>query len=391
MDKNNHINIDGDGNIALQDISGSTVNVNSVDAIKDIFQNATPEYLKQLHRQIDSRFDELKNANKKQTDVIVAMLKQQIKERNIEISHSKNIFTGNISGVGGNVHIGDVIYGNQAPKEDIQAPKEDIFIDENLMYTCNRNDQYGTFYELYTVKAQCKVQSYIIHGLTDHLPVEILPRRFFNEFIQDADNCNSDLQIISIPKISNYNALKTKTLTELFVRYGTGSVRGKLTVDEFVNLPNVKNKDYVVINFIIESKYWENQSVLFEKFSNEFCNELEKTSIKTKFIFFWSVDYKDDITGGFMLKRLLSGSKKKQILKLLQKIYPDTILPELDYITQDDIKTWIGEIERQSEAGISRIYNELAKEFGLEHHKTFTMRQVLDMFYSLERKYKIKK
>lgn len=384
MDKHNHINIDGNGNIALQDISGSSVNINSVDAIKSLFQTATPEYLKQLHRQIDSRFDELMNANKKQTDVIVAILKQQIKERKIEISHSKNIFAGNISGVGGNVHIGDVIYGSQAPKED-------IFIDENLKYKCNRNEQYGKFDELYTAKDQCKVQSYIIHGLTDHLPVEILPRRFFNEFIQDADNCNSDLQIISIPKIANYNRLRIKTLTEMFVRYGTGSVKGKLTVDEFVNLPNVKNKAYVVINFIIESKYWENQSVLFEKFSNKFCKELEKTSVTTKFIFFWSVDYKDDITGGFLLKRLLSGSKKKQMLKLLQKIYPNTILPELDYITQDDIEAWIDEIERKSEAGISKIYNQIAKEFGLEHHKTFTMRQVLDMFYSLERKYKIKK
>lgn len=384
MHKHNHINIDGNGNIALQDISGSTVNINSVDAIKNVFRNAIPEYLKQLHEQIDSRFDELVSANKKQTDVIVAILKQQIKERNIEISHSKNIFTGNISGVGGNVHIGDVVYGNQVPKED-------IFIDENLKYKCNRNDQYGIFYELFTIKTQCKVQSYIIHGLTEHLPVEILPRRFFNEFIQDADNCNSDLQIISIPKIANYNHLRIKTLTEMFVRYGTGSVKGKLNVDEFVNLPNVKNKNYVVINFIIQSKFWESQSVLFEKFSKEFSKNLEKTSVKTKFIFFWSIDYKDDITSEFLLKRLLGSSKKKQILKLLQKIYPDTILPELDYITQDDIETWIGEIERKSEAGISKIYNEIAKEFALEHHKTFTMRQVLDMFYSLERKYKINK
>jgi len=74
MDKRNYINIDGNGNISLQDITGRDININSVDAIKDVFQNSTPE-LKQLHEQIDNRFNELINKNQYQTDLIISVLK----------------------------------------------------------------------------------------------------------------------------------------------------------------------------------------------------------------------------------------------------------------------------------------------------------------------------
>lgn len=78
MDRRNYITIDGNGNIVLQDISGQVININSVEAIKYVFQNSTPEYLKQLHEQIEIHSNDLININKQQTNLIIDILNKHI-------------------------------------------------------------------------------------------------------------------------------------------------------------------------------------------------------------------------------------------------------------------------------------------------------------------------
>lgn len=106
-DKKNYIDIDGNGNIILQDINGNDININDTKAIKHIFETTTPEYITDLYAQIDVNYKFLIQKNKAQTETIIALLKEQADKRGIEISKSKNILTGTISGVGGNVNIGD--------------------------------------------------------------------------------------------------------------------------------------------------------------------------------------------------------------------------------------------------------------------------------------------
>ena len=110
MAEKNYISTDGNGNIILQDINGKNININDVASIKKIFENTEPEYIQKLFKQIDDNYQKFEQENKKQLQKIIAILQQQISERKITVAESKNILTGTISNVGGNVHIGDVIY-----------------------------------------------------------------------------------------------------------------------------------------------------------------------------------------------------------------------------------------------------------------------------------------
>lgn len=109
MAKENYIKTDGSGNIVLQDITGRDININDTAAIKKVFETTTPEYIKELYKQIDNNYNKLIKNNKTQTEIIIALIKEQADKRAIQISESKNILTGSISGVGGNINIGDTI------------------------------------------------------------------------------------------------------------------------------------------------------------------------------------------------------------------------------------------------------------------------------------------
>lgn len=134
MTKKNYISTDGDGNIVLQDINGRDININDISAIKTVFENTEPDYIKQLHTQIDENYNDLLNENKKQTEIIITLLKEQISKQNIEIKESKNILTGTISDVRGDVHIGDIITYNTLPAEKRSK------IDQQIYLKCNREN-----------------------------------------------------------------------------------------------------------------------------------------------------------------------------------------------------------------------------------------------------------
>lgn len=116
MSKKNYIEISGDGNISLQNIKGRDININDISTIKELFQTTKPKYLKELHNQIDTFYTEFILQNRQQIETIIKLLKEQIIKRKIKISHSKNIFSGNISNNHGNIHIGDIIY-SKLPNE----------------------------------------------------------------------------------------------------------------------------------------------------------------------------------------------------------------------------------------------------------------------------------
>lgn len=112
MADKNYISIKGDGNISLQDVTGRDININDVNAMQKVFEETKPEYIQDLFQQIDENYQELLSKNKEQTQKIIALLQREMKNRNISVKESKNILTGTISGVGGNVHIGDIIYSD---------------------------------------------------------------------------------------------------------------------------------------------------------------------------------------------------------------------------------------------------------------------------------------
>jgi len=113
VEEKNYISVTGNGNIVLQDVTGGNININEISKIKEIFENSEPEYLKALYSQIDDYFGILSAQNNLQTHKIISILQQEMQKRNISVKESKNILTGTISGVGGNVHIGDIIYAEK--------------------------------------------------------------------------------------------------------------------------------------------------------------------------------------------------------------------------------------------------------------------------------------
>lgn len=124
MVNKNYISVAGNGNILLQDINGKNININDIASIKSAFENTEPEYIKQLHRQIDNNFHELNKINKKQINIIISFLTEQIKKQRIEIKRSKNVLTGTISDVVGNVHIGDIHYNSENNNKNVRFTKK---------------------------------------------------------------------------------------------------------------------------------------------------------------------------------------------------------------------------------------------------------------------------
>jgi len=66
-------------------------------------------YLQQeLYKQIDANFKELTQQNEQKIQEIIALLQKQAQNRGITFKKAKNILTGTISNVTGNVNIGDI-------------------------------------------------------------------------------------------------------------------------------------------------------------------------------------------------------------------------------------------------------------------------------------------
>lgn len=382
MTKSNYIKIDGDNNISLQDISGSniTINANDIDVIKKMFQLTEPEYLKKLFHEIEDKYNNLIEANQHTTEIILSHLKNELERRNITISDSKNILQGNTFSRISNLNVGDTIHHHHY--ENKKADKSNkIDIDQKFRYTCNRSDEQELFEGAFDKCQTLCVQSYIIHGFSDQLP-DILPVRFFDDYICDNEN-KSQMEVIRIPNVRNFKKLKIDVLQKMFDSFSNGFDYKALTGSEFVKLPQFKQTPYAAINFKIESRYWDFIYPFVEYFTSDFLKNLQSKPNKTKFIFFWTIEYKDDIRKETILKRMLKLSRKEKILKQINFINPNLIIPELQPVLRDDLETWITEIEENAKVEVAKFYNLIEEMFTIKNKNDFTMREVVNMFDKL--------
>jgi hypothetical protein len=97
MQNTNQISIDGSGNITLQNIHGSTITIGKGDDAAAIMAK-----LEQLQ---EAQLDALQQIIGQQTERFSDLLKVLLKG----VVAQKNIVSGSISNVGGDVHIGDII------------------------------------------------------------------------------------------------------------------------------------------------------------------------------------------------------------------------------------------------------------------------------------------
>lgn len=65
--KKNHIEVDGDGNIILQDVEGKNININDIKKIKEVFETTEPEYIQELYTELQEKYKILIEANAQQT------------------------------------------------------------------------------------------------------------------------------------------------------------------------------------------------------------------------------------------------------------------------------------------------------------------------------------
>lgn len=382
MTKSNYINIDGDNNISLQDISGSniTINANDIDVIKKIFQTTEPEYLKKLFHEIEEKYNNLIEANQHATEIILSHLKNELGRRNISISDSKNILQGNTFSSISNLNVGDTIHHHHYENKKIDTSNK-IDIDKKFRYTCNRSNEQELFESTFDKCQTLCVQSYIIHGFSDQLP-EILPKRFFRDYICDDDD-RSEIKDIRVPKIRNFEKLKKEVRQKMFDSFSNGFEYKNLTGSEFVKLPLFKQTPYAAINFKIESRYWDFIYPFVEYFTSDFLKTLQSKPNKTKFIFFWTIEYKDDIRKETIIKRILKLSRKEKILKQINFINPNLVIPELQPVLRDDFETWITEIEENTKVEVAKFYNLIDEMFTIKNKNDFTMREVVKMFDKL--------
>ncbi|MFM9946973.1 MAG: hypothetical protein ACKV1O_03470 [Saprospiraceae bacterium] len=100
MDKENYIRVDGNGNLVLQDVSGSTINMNSTEAIENAIRSANQPYLDGLQEQISEQKGLFLKLNADLVNTLESLIaKQQTVLTNANL--------GNIFGVQGGVQLGN--------------------------------------------------------------------------------------------------------------------------------------------------------------------------------------------------------------------------------------------------------------------------------------------
>ncbi len=252
-------------------------------------------------------------------------------------------------------------------------------LNERLRNECNRETYVDEFDEAYEICYEEALQSFVMHGVSHQLP-EVLFKRIFYEFYLDEDY-DAVAETIQLPGIS-LRRLKKKVFAALFKKFGVEPMREKHNVENLLKLPVIRNKDYVLINFEIESRFWDKASKFVEAFSKDFLQQLSERNEPARFVFFWSVIYKEDAQTEKLIKR------RAEILKALEKLKPNKVLPELSPISSDDLGTWISVIETQANTGASKLYNLLEDEFQISQKEAFTMREALRYFDFIKANYK---
>lgn len=141
MVNDNLINIRGDKNITLQDITGSTININNTDLIKHVLENAQKEYLIEVLDELDKKTIEIKRINSDGFIKLLNQIKGLVEERNISIPSYSNL--GTIKNING-----DIIFGNQNIVnnyyETVELTEEEK---EHLNLLNNLKKQYTTKYK----------------------------------------------------------------------------------------------------------------------------------------------------------------------------------------------------------------------------------------------------
>jgi len=121
MNSKDYIQVDGDNNLVLQDISGCQITVNKLSSIEKIFKNTTTQYLIELSNQLNKIYKFLQNQNVKYLENFTKRLYNQLEKQNIKYKQIKNLSEGSISNINGNVHIGDIIYNSIPKNENINS------------------------------------------------------------------------------------------------------------------------------------------------------------------------------------------------------------------------------------------------------------------------------
>lgn len=259
---------------------------------------------------------------------------------------------------------------SRATRFDGQQP-----LDTRLRNECNREVYLDEFDEAYEVCGDKPAQSFVIHGASHHVP-KVLFERVYREFYLD-EECQATAEVVQVPGVS-HRRLRKKVFKELFKKFGTEPMREKHSVEAFLNLPRIRNQEFVLINFEIESRFWDKAVKFIEEFTQEFLQPLGERDEPARFVFFWSVIYEQEKVA----------ARKAKIIGSLEKLQPDKVLSELETISPEDLKTWIASIENQTSMEAAKLYNLVEDEFRISQKESFTMREALRYFDFIAESYK---
>jgi len=310
-DKKNYIEVDGDGNIILQDIEGENITINNLETIKKAFENSEPEYIKQLYAQIDDNYKQLVKNNEQQLQQIIALLQQQSQEREIKIEKSKNILTGKISNVGRDVHIGDVIY-NQLSTEKKDSVNQLIYLKLDRI---NVSEDLEDILEDILDNEILKPQIIFLPGFLDDkhfLAVKKLAFSILSEFetpviqlkTEDWDgSANLNKQIKRVRR----NILKSveKYLKDKSIN--SNSLPKILESGKIITQLPVLKEHILVIEQEIDVAIWNNHTLdALKWYFNDFWNFELTEVIKPTFIFLNIVYGKEKILSANLIQKVIS-------------------------------------------------------------------------------------
>lgn len=310
----------------------------------------------------------------------------------MEIRDCENVLVADNVNVGGSLTIGNKFY-------ILGTQKDGLYLNSYSVYKCNRIDESDTFYESFCACKKKSVQHYVIHGLKKDCHDNFFGK-LFHDYIQD-EELNSIAKTIPIQDSTNFNVLKDRTLSYLFRVFNNDKEYKKedFSINGFYKLPGVINNKNIVVHFIIRSEYWDTSNQFFDFIIKNYKSYNEEHDFKI--IFFWSIVYKNDdnkkwLKIKFKKKTLISickSSKELEILKHIRKRSPECLLPKLKEIEKGDIFKWLSEIEiehynKTNRRIDSKLYNEIKDKHLLEKKDKFRMYEVLNMYYTIEEKYK---
>ncbi len=230
-------------------------------------------------------------------------------------------------------------------------------------YTCNRSEQNSRFKTNFLKsRGNKKFQFYLIHGEEEQSPQGLF-QRFSLEHISTAYN-RIFYKDVKLEEAHVMEEAQINLQTAMFQALEMNPNRfraDELTIATLAKSKIAKEMDCVALKFRVYSSEWKPFTPKFIHWAvTELCDPKKLPENAPDFIFFVSVVYDDDMEPKGFFKRLLKGSSKQKIIKIVSKFEEVLPLPELPSVYRNDINKWFDRLTKDPDVKQAAIAKHFA-------------------------------